>query len=126
MPAVAMQMLSGGRGHAQQLNPDVDGGSMRSDLVFGAVRYVPNRFLLTKLAATAMRKFHRPNTRISDTANEVLARFCRTHPMSDETCRSRPPAVRIDRIRGVSEKSQPGSKVKRASTTEPVHLAETA
>jgi hypothetical protein len=48
---------------------------MRSELVFGAMTYVPNRFLLTRLAAKATRSFHRPNTRIEDTANEVFGRF---------------------------------------------------
>jgi hypothetical protein len=53
---------------------------MRSELVFGAMAYVSNRFLLTKLAAKATRKFHRPNTRIQDTANEVLVRFSHPNP----------------------------------------------
>jgi hypothetical protein len=48
---------------------------MRSDLVFAAMPQVPNRFLLTKLAATATRRFHRPNTRIEETVNEVLMRL---------------------------------------------------
>jgi hypothetical protein len=48
---------------------------MRSDLVFAVMPHVPNRFLLTRLAATATRKFHRPNTRIQETVNEVLMRF---------------------------------------------------
>jgi hypothetical protein len=50
---------------------------MRSDLVFAAMAHVPNRFLLTNLAAKATREFHRPNTRIQETANEVLMRFNR-------------------------------------------------
>jgi hypothetical protein len=99
---------------------------MRSDLVFGALTHVPNRFLLTKLAAKAVRRLHRPNTRISETTNDVLAYLSRTPPMSEETYNSGPPAVRIDRMRGGSEKSQPGSKVMRANTTEQDHLAETA
>jgi hypothetical protein len=45
---------------------------MRSELAFGAMTYVSNRFLLTGVAAKATRKFHRPNTRIQDTANECL------------------------------------------------------
>jgi len=48
---------------------------MRSELVFAAVEQVPNRFLLTKLAASAARKFHRPNTRVEETVNDVLVRF---------------------------------------------------
>ena len=50
---------------------------MRSDLVFAVMPHVPNRFLLTRLAATATRRFHRPNTRIPETVNEVLVRFNR-------------------------------------------------
>jgi hypothetical protein len=51
--------------------------TMRSDLVFAVMPHVPNRFLLTRLAAKATRKFHRPNTRIQETVNEVLMRFNR-------------------------------------------------
>jgi hypothetical protein len=55
---------------------------MRSELVFGAMTYVSNRFLLTRVAAKAIRRFHRPNTRIQDTANEVLERFTRANPLA--------------------------------------------
>jgi hypothetical protein len=55
---------------------------MRSELVFGAMTYVSNRFLLTRLAAKAIRSFHRPNTRIADTANEVLDRFTHVNPLA--------------------------------------------
>ena len=54
---------------------------MRSELVFGATTYVSNRFLLTRLATTAIRKFHKPNTRIEDTTNDVLVRFSRANPL---------------------------------------------
>ncbi len=50
---------------------------MRSDRVFPAVRAVQNRYLLCQLAAQATRKFHRPNTRVQDTMNEVLNRFAK-------------------------------------------------
>jgi hypothetical protein len=53
---------------------------MRSDLVFDAMANVSNRFLLTMLAAKATRKLHRPNTRIQETANEVLVRLGHTKP----------------------------------------------
>jgi hypothetical protein len=56
---------------------------MRSDLVFDAMTYVSNRFLLTILAAKASRKLHRPNTRIQETANDVLVRFSRTNSQED-------------------------------------------
>jgi hypothetical protein len=52
---------------------------MRSQLVFGAMTYISNRYLLTRLTARATRKFHRPNTRIQDTANDVFERFTRAN-----------------------------------------------
>jgi hypothetical protein len=55
---------------------------MRSELVFGAMTHVPNRFLLTKLAARATRKLHKPNTRIQETVNDVLVRFSRAEPIA--------------------------------------------
>jgi hypothetical protein len=54
---------------------------MRSELIFGAITHVSNRFLLTKLASKATRKFHRPNTRIQDTTNDVFAHFSRSSPI---------------------------------------------
>lgn len=54
---------------------------MRSERVFAAMTYVPNRFLLIKLAAAATRKFHRPNTRIQETMDEVLLLFSEENPM---------------------------------------------
>jgi hypothetical protein len=54
---------------------------MRSELVFGAMAHVPNRFLLTNLAATATRKFHRSHARIQETVTEVLLRFNHVRPI---------------------------------------------
>jgi len=54
---------------------------MRSELVFGAMAYVSNRYLLTGLASKATRKLHRPNTRIQETTNDVLVRFSRATPI---------------------------------------------
>jgi hypothetical protein len=51
---------------------------MRSDLVFGAVKTVQNRYMLCQVASKATRKFHRPNTRIQETTNEVLERVSST------------------------------------------------
>ena len=48
---------------------------MRSDLIFGALAHVTNRYTLCQLASKATRKFHKPNTRIQDTTNEVLHRI---------------------------------------------------
>ncbi|MGA8088282.1 MAG: DNA-directed RNA polymerase subunit omega [Terracidiphilus sp.] len=53
---------------------------MRSDLVFGALSHVTNRYQLCQLASKATRKLHKPNTRLQDTTNEVLVRFHSTNP----------------------------------------------
>lgn len=53
---------------------------MRSDLVFGALHQVTNRYQLCQLASKATRKLHKPNTRLQDTTNEVLGRFHTTNP----------------------------------------------
>ena len=54
---------------------------MRSDLIFGALTHVTNRYELCQLASKATRKLHKPNTRLQDTTNEVLDRFKDTIPM---------------------------------------------
>jgi hypothetical protein len=78
--------------------------TMRSERVFAAMTYVPNRFLLTKLAAAATRKFHRPNTRIQETMDEVLLRFSQANPMAEaERRESAGP-------RGRAEKVEAGSR----------------
>ena len=48
---------------------------MRSELVFDAVHTLRNRYTLCQLASKATRKFHKPNTRIQDTTNEVMRRI---------------------------------------------------
>ncbi len=48
---------------------------MRSDKVFEALHTLPNRYMLCQLASKATRRFHRPNTRIQETMNEVLQRI---------------------------------------------------
>jgi hypothetical protein len=48
---------------------------MRSELIYDALRTVQNRYLLCQVASKATRKFHKPNTRIQDTMNEVFERF---------------------------------------------------
>lgn len=53
---------------------------MRSDLVFGALSHVSNRYQLCQLASKATRKLHKPNTRLQDTTNEVLDRFQHSNP----------------------------------------------
>ena len=54
--------------------------AMRSDLVFGALSHVSNRYQLCQLASKATRKLHKPNTRLQDTTNEVLDRFHTANP----------------------------------------------
>ena len=56
---------------------------MRSELVFEAMANISNRFQLTMLAAKATRKLHRPNTRIQETANDVLIRLSHTKPIEN-------------------------------------------
>ncbi len=48
---------------------------MRSRKVFGALLTLQNRYILCQLASKATRKFHRPNTRIQETMNQVLERI---------------------------------------------------
>jgi hypothetical protein len=56
---------------------------MRSELIFGAMAYVSNCYLLAMLASKAARKLHRPKTRIEDTANDAFARFARAESRAD-------------------------------------------
>ena len=51
---------------------------MRSDRVFDALHTLRNRYMLCQLASKATRKFHKPNTRIQDTMNDVLNRISST------------------------------------------------
>jgi hypothetical protein len=60
---------------------DKENTLMRSDLIFGALAHVRNRYELCQLAAKATRKLHKPTTRLQDTANEVLVRFHENNPM---------------------------------------------
>ena len=53
---------------------------MRSDLVFGALSHVSNRYQLCQLASKATRKLHKSTTRLQDTTNEVLVRFHYANP----------------------------------------------
>jgi len=57
---------------------------MRSDLIFGAIANVPNRFLLSQLASKAARKLHRAGNRMQDTANDVLERFAHANAIGCE------------------------------------------
>jgi hypothetical protein len=48
---------------------------MRSNLIYGALNPVENRYMLCQLVSKATRKFHRPATRVQDTMNQVLKQF---------------------------------------------------
>lgn len=53
---------------------------MRSELIFGALTHVSNRYQLCQLASKATRKLHKPNSRLQDTTNEVFGRFRTANP----------------------------------------------
>ena len=53
---------------------------MRSELIFGALTHVSNRYQLCQLASKATRKLHKPNSRLQDTTNDVLFRFRKSNP----------------------------------------------
>jgi hypothetical protein len=63
---------------------------MRSDLVFGAMTRVPNRYLLCQLASMAARKLHRPGSRMQDTANDALTRLSFANPSASERALPQP------------------------------------
>lgn len=69
---------------------------MRSDLIFGALTHVTNRYQLCQLASKATRKLHKPNTRLQDTTNEVLDRFREAAPSDFVT--GPEPAVELETI----------------------------
>jgi len=48
---------------------------MRSELVFKALSYEPNRYQLVRIVAKGTRRLHRPNTRLQETMNTVLEHF---------------------------------------------------
>ena len=48
---------------------------MRSHLIYGALAPVQNRYMLCQLVSKATRKFHRPQTRVQETVNNVLGTF---------------------------------------------------
>ena len=55
---------------------------MRSDLVFGAIKQVSNRFLLVRTLAKATRGLHKSGTRIEDTTDVALIRFGCANPIA--------------------------------------------
>jgi hypothetical protein len=66
---------------------------MRSELIFGALTHINNRYQLCQLASKATRKLHKPNTRLQDTMNDVLVRFRETSPAAGAHVRQEPIAI---------------------------------
>jgi hypothetical protein len=67
--------------------------TMRSELVTAALKPLSNRYQLTRLTAKAIQALHRPDTRIADTANDVLLHFGLRSPSG----RARPVETQGDR-----------------------------
>jgi hypothetical protein len=55
---------------------------MRSDLVFGALAHISNRYHLCRLTSKATRKFHVPKARLQEMTNDVLVRLRHSLPIS--------------------------------------------
>jgi hypothetical protein len=53
---------------------------MRSELVFGALAHMSNRYQLCRLVSKGAHKLHRPKHRVQDTTNDVLV--CLSHSSS--------------------------------------------
>jgi hypothetical protein len=83
--------------------------TMRSELIFAALAHVPNRFLLTRLAATATRKLHRPNTRIQETMDQVLVRFGNANPRAGMQGTSSVQPIRRAEKAGTSSRNSRGN-----------------
>ena len=66
---------------------------MRSELIFGALTHVTNRYQLCQLASKATRKLHKPNTRLQDTMNDVLVRFRESSPAAGPAISARQQAT---------------------------------
>jgi hypothetical protein len=66
---------------------------MRSELIFGALTHVNNRYQLCQLASKATRKLHKPNTRLQDTMNDVLVRFREQSPAAAARAMQEPMAM---------------------------------
>jgi hypothetical protein len=66
---------------------------MRSELIFGALTHISNRYQLCQLASKATRKLHKPNTRLQDTMNDVLVRFRESSPAAAPVVRQEPLSI---------------------------------
>ncbi len=70
---------------------------MRSDLIHDALRTVSNRYTLCQLASKATRKFHKPNTRIQETMNEVLEKFGEASGDASRLVETQPKVAEVQR-----------------------------
>jgi hypothetical protein len=84
---------------------------MRSELVFGAMAHVKNRYLLARLTSKTTRIFHRRHTRLEETANDVLRLFSFTDPQDE----SHPPSTAGSNTRGLDQEST-GNEMRRTGT----------
>ena len=55
---------------------------MRSDLVFGALTHISNRYHLCRLVSKGARKLHIPKSRLQDTTNDVLGLLRHSSPIA--------------------------------------------
>jgi hypothetical protein len=81
---------------------------MRSELVTGALKSVPNRYLMAHLAAKATRAFHRPKTRVAETANEVFLRLSLSDPMAHKPKLSNPRTTELRQASSVADSQVAG------------------
>jgi hypothetical protein len=76
---------------------------MHFELICTAMKYVSNRFMVTRVAAKATRKLQRSYIRIEETFNDVLVRLIHLFPSSIEE-------QRLTQIR-TSSQLQPASRI---------------
>jgi hypothetical protein len=71
------QFLSADRGGKE----DPGEKNMRSDLVFGALAQISNRYHLCRLTSKGTRKLHVRKARLQETTNDVLVRLRHSQPI---------------------------------------------
>jgi hypothetical protein len=84
---------------------------MRSELIFGAIAHISNRFLLSNMTAKATRKLHKPNTRIQDTTNDVFIHFSRANPIGGRYTNNLQPFPRAKQTGILSLRENPEQSV---------------
>jgi hypothetical protein len=91
---------------------------MRSNLVFGAMGNVPNRYLLTRLASKAIRGLHKPGVRIEDSINDVLVHCSRANPIASNQSLHEPLAVPLGRTVSLTDLPRKSKVIAFASARE--------